>query len=240
MSKTIAHYTDIATLLRYILPGMKLKFSSLSKTNDPYEMYMDWHLGRSAFSSSADESFGILDSNSKIRDSSLKNCKIACFCGSTLYPCDVNEVGNNDFLWTYYASAKTGANSGCAILFDKDLLLKSIVDSNYSIIFSDQIKYVETSKLNSIGRIDFIEAISKKDIKWEKESEYRIVVQTESSDEIFIDISDSINGLVLPAKEIDGLSDKFKKFLKTVIGNDKIHRRYYDASIFMFKTNNLF
>lgn len=45
----VSHYTSVKTLIEYILPSQKIKFSTLEKLNDPYEYRVDLGIIRVVF-----------------------------------------------------------------------------------------------------------------------------------------------------------------------------------------------
>jgi len=224
MNNLLGHYTNLSSL-EYILHEMKLKFGSFNLTNDPYENR------NLEFSIWGEDGITAYDSSLFINDGKLrKPFKLLCFSVS----------GKIDFfyerprMWSQYADN----HNGCCLILDKNkfdgkfsaLKIKS-KKSKSPVYYTLDKKKKKVSdlceKLSGLGQDFHIHKITdclykskrlflySKMYDWKQEKEYRYCIYANSdSDDIFIDISDSLKEILLGEKVSPLYRDMLYKWVK--------------------------
>jgi len=224
-SDSIYHYTKLATALEKILTTGKLKITRCQLTNDPRE-YQAWNpltsvpknqtnFNPQVFNELKIESFRkfkILKNNSKLvcLSQNLNNRKAPV-------PAFIKYR-----MWSQYADD----HKGIAIIFSKKALCSAIKLKFGKFVFSGNVIYKNNhffdiefngDRLNEEGYIKefFVkqrqEIFFKKHVDYRDESEYRIIVIDEKSEDFFIDIKKCIIGIIL--------GDRFPKIYFPIISS---------------------
>ena len=236
----IFHYTNRQTLLEHILYKKQLKFGLLKNLNDPKEYkhfdyifrnYSD-HIRKSLKNNDHIVRVNIID---RVVKDYHKKCKIACFSKKDK---NYGPGWAKSRMWAQYGECQYGA----CLIFDKKGLLKKI-KFEYSAFFENDVQYFKfeniyqtSSKLlNKINEFIKDDSLSNhklgtkvnnlikeyetlllftKHVDFEAETEYRIIIETDDSKDKFIDINDSLVGIVV--------GERFPKAYKNMVGGEEI------------------
>ncbi len=235
----LGHYTNLRSL-ELIIEGMQLKFSSLSKTNDPFENK------NLLFKIIIRHKRGTLVTTSRqIEKENLKDYfKVICFTIEN----DIGKIIEKPRMWQQYSDM----HRGCCLVFNKEKLdrqYKEITEqyeeSTHRRVYYTLEKWKD--KIRELIRNDNIDKILKekgyqnknvtdyiwknrnlfifsKMKDWETENEYRYCIYTNKSKnkEIFINIGDSIEEIILGEQ----VTNAYTKML---------YNRFEDAKIIISK-----
>lgn len=234
------HYTNRQTLLEHILYNKQLKFGLLKNLNDPKEykhfdfIFKDYndHIRKSLKINNHIVRVNII--NRVVKDYH-KKFKIACFSKKDK---NYGPGWAKSRMWAQYGECQYGA----CLIFNKKFLLKQI-KFEYSTIFEDNVQYFkfeniyQTSselldkindfiKNNSLSNHELEIKVNNlikeyktlllftKHVDFEAETEYRIIIETDDSKDKFIDINDSLIGIVV--------GERFPKAYKNIVGSEEI------------------
>ena len=216
-SKYVCHYTTKETLLEKIFPTKLLRTSPLGLTNDPREYK---HRLFNITSRWLLEDDGFIKTNNRINKIMQNNCRILSFT-QDVRPDDPKNTYKGYMhprMWAQYA----GEHTGVCIIFNKARLLSKAKHTLESLgtFYYGKVNYIKrpTSKED---RKDFLtiehydeplenvvnnhiekyykELFFEKNINWADENEFRFILISlkESEKYIFINIEDTIEGIVL-------------------------------------------
>lgn len=237
--KYLYHYTKTSTVLDYILPYRRLLINSLSKTNDPREY--KYRL----FNIHSNISFG---HNGFININDTANEIINNHCKTLAFSCDTNWSSQTNYyrgymhprMWAQYANKHTGV---CLIIDRKKAIDSFLKLNNFGNLFYGEVTYynrpesrkenfdsdtmhLQDSTEESIFEHllkHYKELFFKKNIDWKDEAEFRffILQNLNNSDDIYLDITDAICGIVIGHEYL--ISDKeqlieYAKAMKFPIG----------------------
>jgi hypothetical protein len=215
----IIHYTTLEIGLNHIIQTMKLRFGVLSTTNDPHEYKKQ--VGptgidvRAIFSGG----LGILNEAHSYRKEAFKKIKIGCFVDEPVKDWKEGESFIKPRMWAQYG----GNHAGMAFVFNKNEFVnkcKGNTDKTWA-VYGNEIRYDldnnqsqnSQSKISlalnegidetSMAKKEFDNAKNyfyKKHKDWKDENEFRIIIYTETLQFEFIDISTSLEAIVLGDK----------------------------------------
>lgn len=202
---SIFHYTKKETAMEYILNNKKLRFGIFHSSNDPYEYKR--RLTPAFGWGDINESLYIKSMN--LIDSTIRQTPFLSFSGN------FNNKGyKKSRMWSQYGQN----HSGICLVFSKEFLMATIQNELLEdyFIFGEDVNYKEikskslniennnlTEKeivINNITK-DYKNIFFQKDLDYQDENEFRIVLikkdLEESSQEHFIDISNSLKLIIL-------------------------------------------
>lgn len=191
----IAHYTKAETAIEHILPTNLLRFSALTKTNDPKE-----NLERSIDINCTRAHATDLENIHQLASESYKTyTRISCFARAKEGASPYRFSFFRTRMWAQYAQN----NQGVCLLFERDTLFRTIKKQvgGESLIVQNEIEYLDLDELyhlyphDDLVTIDYeriktlgvsaairenIKANSptffRKDSDWSGEQEYRVLV----------------------------------------------------------------
>jgi hypothetical protein len=207
---------------------MEIRFSCLSRLNDPHEC-----MRRTSrhFSSDDDSDARIFQKANVIRMNDLKT-----FCGSAI-------IGDNDLLncksshispmWSHYAKlyAREPSRRGCVLIFDLNLLLDDLVGQKANIVKNDFVQYVPYGEIISGNVARFSgspsdEAVRseihrgakdlwfKKQDQWSYESEYRVLIDSPDQEYTCFNFSRSLVGIAIDCASFNELPEEQAAVIK--------------------------
>lgn len=211
----IYHYTSWEVLVAYILPDGQLRLGPFKGTSDPYE-FTDWSpmsfgMGdKSLADSSRKATYGLW----QLKD----RTKLVAFA-SDGHPGWEKDIYRRGFsrppMWAHYA----GRFEGVCLVFDREVLLNKVVKTfpEASHVFSGKATYslpprsgpayrINMNQVDDLGVDRFLhqhieqfktELFFSKQEDWRYEQEFRIVVVTSEEGDAFVEIRDSLCGVVL-------------------------------------------
>lgn len=229
---TIYHYTTSTIALEHILPFGELRLSRIKNTNDPFE-YKELLLtafGLGEPYENSDEIFNALHRIDEIRKNEVR---MGSFCLNNVD--DRNDIEGNvpklgclkSRMWSQYGES----HMGIALAFDSKILERTIDNSFQKSDFKlyGEITYKPFNPNGEVaintnifkGRnieqycIDFIkkhshELLFVKNPDYRDENEYRCLVHSQSEDDLFIEIQDSLIGVIIGDRFPDGLLPSLK------------------------------
>jgi hypothetical protein len=211
----IIHYTTLEIGFTHIIQTEELRFGPLSSTNDPHEYK------KRARALSMDIRSLLVNKDS--RKNALPNMKkaeerikIGCFVDEPVQDWRKGKGIKKPRMWAQYG----GNHTGMAFVFDKDLFVekcKENVVDNWA-VHGNNVEYDLNSELSPISTptisFNVTEEITetliakkvfekaknhlyKKHHDWQDENEYRIIIYTETHQFEFINISSSLEAVVL-------------------------------------------
>lgn len=150
-----------------------------------------------------------------------RDLRVACF--ALPYRKDIDpkfSAGLNPLMWSHYADRKEDpeyGGQGSAILINLEKLLKCFIESNIKILIAKNVSYhmpgseelrAEISIYPVQDRNQILESMLsgindrwfRKSIEWEHEAEYRILVDYNGKEDLYININPAITGLMLHNK----------------------------------------
>lgn len=204
----IYHYTKVDTLLRYILPNMRLRMNALANTNDPTEAL--WPLLEQDFT----PDYPVYDTLSQIKSLSFCFHRINIEPNATIFGFEIHPM------WAHYAENWSGV---CL-----DINYDKLIENNREQISRHDIKYQEIKYVDFFNRsnipnrdsmrrkIDYQpktakedvssliqqegfvnERFFKKDHSWSYEQEYRFVALKNFEEEIHLKLNGAIRKIIL-------------------------------------------
>lgn len=204
----IYHYTKVDTLLRYILPQMRLRMNALANTNDPTEAL--WPLLEQNFT----PDYPVYDTLSQIKSLSFCFHRINIKPDAPIFGFEIHPM------WAHYAENWSGV---CL-----DINYDKLIENNREQISRHDIRYQEIDYVDSINRKDipprdlmrvmidyqpmtaheyishlikkvgFVdERFFKKDHSWSYEQEYRFVALKDFDEDIFLKLDGAIRKIIL-------------------------------------------
>ena len=220
------HYTTANIALNYILKNNTLKFGKYNNTNDPKESKnWEFNLGSNEKRDFRKYKMGELSSwmSSKLKNNTKIAC--FSMDSAPLTGNHIKDIFKRGFckprMWAQY----TNNHSGVCLVFHKEKLsklIKNVFEPNY-LILSGPVKYMDRSVvhnfynpddqqfminidyLEEVGRKAYVEAhlrthyqrlFFEKMSDWRDECEWRYVVFTDTEDELYLDIKDSLIGIM--------------------------------------------
>lgn len=174
------HYTKYNTLVKYILPTMKLKLSSLSNTNDPTEGSPKFVYAES------DPILHNMEQDSEqpkaVYFSEYQKYKFISLCG------DKNgiEGWRISSMWAHYAQNHRGV---CIEIDTDKLILPETLNGDW-IDYSGKVPppFTREQEITKYFQDNYISILFTKSAEWEYEQEYRFV----SANEEYLDITGAI------------------------------------------------
>lgn len=214
----IIHYTTLEIGLTRIIQTMKLRFGPISTTNDPYEYKkrtVGFAMDTRSFIGNKNPTKQVLSYIEKAKE----RIKIGSFVGEPNHDWKEGRGIRKPRMWAQYG----GSQAGMAFVFDKDSFVKEcrkrVVDK--WAVHGRKVSYAPNSRLqsNSPSMVSFnateeINEISiakklfenakkhwyKKHQDWRDEDEYRITIYTKAIQFEFINITSSLEAIVLGDK----------------------------------------
>ncbi len=223
------HYTSMETFLGYLMPNLTIRFSPMSKVNDPKESRFSPNFwGKSDIKV-------MRNLSGQLKEFFEDNVKIACFSRDT--PSVAFDAGTHMFhgwskptMWAHYGSN----HSGVCVAFKKQTIL-----DNFKLQFSDSLKcfygnvnYQEKiahspkyrtekyklhdswfdisdlendfdSTVHSYLDKNFEEMFFRKHGDWSNEREFRLLIASQNKEFEYLDISESIVGICVGLESIE-------------------------------------
>lgn len=239
----LIHYTKFKLGLNVILDKMRIRFNPLALTNDPYE-YKKNTPNVGADKELSDENLEIFfKAENNIINQGIK---VGCF---------VSESNNNwkdgagirkPRMWAQYGEN----HSGLAFVLDKNKFINECKKHKKTKwgMASQKVKYIFPKTLNNTsinpstfhlenGKNINLEEIEKKLFQnaksywfnkhkdWKAENEFRIMVYSKSQDSLNVDISSSLEGIILGDKVGKSLKPMLKYYYRSK-GFDIFHLKY--------------
>jgi hypothetical protein len=212
------HYTKLQTALVNIVPTMRLRFSMMKVTNDPKENKLFYH---KLLNYKGNENSSVIKEEllQKKADIIFKNHKIICFT----YQKELDEIGGyeNSYMWNFYGDN----HKGVCFCIDEQSLLNN---NNHLINKHGIVEYENPTPFKEIHnqkielnyavnddeylleqvRLNFLEELFFTKLKyWQAENEYRLINYSNENEDVFINISSSLESILLGV-DIDGFSAK--------------------------------
>ena len=229
----IIHYTTLGIGLNHIIETMKLRFGVLSTTNDPHEYKK--RVGPTGIDVRAVFNGGInmLSKAHSYRKEAHKKIKIGCFVDEPHKDWKEGEGYIKPRMWAQYG----GNHAGMIFVFNKEKFInecKKNIDNSWAVYGNileydldykqpicnqSEISLALNEEINetSMAKKEFDNAKKnyyKKHKDWKDENEYRIIIYTDGILYEYIDISSSLEAIVLGdkvgVKTKDMISDFFK------------------------------
>lgn len=221
------HYTSVDTLIKYILPQKRLRFSRLDATNDPEER--KWHIctGLNDAGVGDAEYLEFFKNAAYISCLIALNARVLCFSQDNdedEIECMGRPYTGKGFarprMWAQYAENHTGV----CLVFDKKKVVDAFNEANKNVLhYADDVSYEalwnlleqapDAQRLNTsdIGKTakeiarEKIEKYNKiyffsKHKDWKEEHEFRLVAKPEVEQDIFLDIDGLMCGIILGDK----------------------------------------
>lgn len=258
-SEYIYHYTSADTLLKYILPQKRLRFSPLSRTNDPEEK--KWHITCATGNPEDNWANGrIFDITNTISKGIAANTRIICFSQDTC-PDDGFMGGlyfNKGFakprMWAQYAQN----HSGVCLAFKRDKVVEvfnktyaDIVhyakDVNYEPLFSILSKYTYAHQLmpNEIylpvndviaDRVEKYHEVYyfSKHRDWMTENEFRLLIKPSEDAEAYLDIDGLLEYIIMGENTEDCLRSPIELLMANFSTQPELRRFGYNRSTYTF------
>jgi hypothetical protein len=217
----VCHYTSRETVIEHILPSKQIRFSPLSNTNDPKES-KERLMSVTGSIENLDESkpdFGPIIN--KLKKMALDYSKVLCLTKSAdKNPHNLNtkRAFGRPRMWSQYANN----HEGIALVFDKDKLgdeINSTYKDNSKFLLSGDVEYNDYLKSLSLSasifnydkakRVGLENALLehfrnyknalyfRKDSDWSGEDEWRYIIHKWETGYEFIDISSSLEAIIL-------------------------------------------
>lgn len=246
----ISHYTTYDVLINHVIPSRKLRFSSLSRLNDPHERQKR---ASRLFTTSSDteDDVRIFSEARRVRENGIKVfCSSAFVDDDDLFNCKSSHISP---MWAHYSRVfdNENDNRGCVLIIDEGKLI-SAISSQIKIIKNRFVEYVPygvpiqgvvSEFLGNPTKEEIISKICegaekvwfKKSDQWKYECEYRIVVYDEAPDYYYFNISDSIVGVAVDCKSFNALSDSKRDIMKSM--GVPLICTYYRPEVGAYKTN---
>ena len=262
-SEYIYHYTSVDTLLKYILPQKRLRFSPLENTNDPEER--KWHISCAVGEPGDDwEDFCIHDKLNEISSGIANNARIICFSQD-----DSDSSGTwgglyytkgfaRPRMWAQYAQNHTGV----CLVFKRDNVV-----SVFNETFGDEIHYAGNVSYEPIVSIlsenlyaqellpeevrrPVADLISEKIRKyhkvyyfskhkdWHTENEYRLLAKPETNSDSFLDIDGLLEYIILGDKTENCLCSPIQILLSQFSQKPELLRFGYNRNSYTFMPIN--
>lgn len=207
LDDAIFHYTKKETTMEYILNNKKLKFGIFKSTNDPYE-----YKQRLTPAFGLDYNEYLYNESMNLIDSTIQQIPFLSFSGNSN-----NKGYKKSRMWSQYGQN----HSGICLVFSKEFLMATIQNelSEDYLIYGEDVNYKEIKSeslniddnnltsneivLNNVKKY-YKNIFFQKDLDYQDENEFRIVLikkdLEESSQEHFIDISNSLKLIILGDK----------------------------------------
>lgn len=225
------HYTSIETLLLYILPEKRLRFSLIKTTNDPEESY-----DKNVFEGDAHPALRI-ELSLILKD----QARIL-----SLTQDDVYKGYEKPRMWAQYSNH----HRGVCLIFNKEKLLKLFHETYHDVFHHDAaISYDITSE--RIARMkeaytlhpetligDHIERYIdifyfSKHPDWKQENEYRLLVR--SNQDCFIDLDGILEAIVLGVEAEPHLKKPISLISAEFINKPKIYKLDYTHNQYVLR-----
>ncbi|PKL39569.1 MAG: hypothetical protein CVV44_04930 [Spirochaetae bacterium HGW-Spirochaetae-1] len=222
--EVLYHYTSEKIGILYILQPGELRFGQLSNTNDPREalphipdLQRNYPFGKCIL-----KGYGYVDekilplAEERIDYKILTNkFNVVCFCQDKNVINSIFDYGYaKPRMWAQYAES----HAGCCIVFDKtqiDLKFNELrynikysgnleynldeENSNHGITFNDFSKEICANALDDYETKCLKEIFFKKSIDWQEENEYRYLIVNNKNEyeNVYLDVSDCILGIII-------------------------------------------
>lgn len=255
----VYHYTTIDSLIKYILPQKRLRFSRLDSTNDPEEKR--WHIcqGYNDTNMTVDSFAEEMKRSAYISVLMALHSRILCFSQddsskdefSGLY---MGKGFARPRMWAQYAQNHTGA----CLVFNKEKV-KAWFDKKFCeyIHFSGNIHYepfpqllskmpyaqtLLASELSQSNESIALDRIMKyhdvyffsKHKDWAAENEYRLMVKPDGDQDIFLEIDGLLECIILGARIEPCLVEPVKILTDAFINKLSVVQFWYNGNNYTF------
>ncbi|UTJ07549.1 DUF2971 domain-containing protein [Arcobacter roscoffensis] len=224
--KYVAHYTNVHRVLKKILPSNKIRISSVSKVNDPYERDSTWIENEPCFSD--EDAIKCSNLLSELKPHIYNYIKLFCVSSydkksSNCFDLSLDIYGKPRMWASYGDNCK-----GLCLIFDKEELSKEFNKIDNVKIYEDKVEYldfiplIESSTCFSLYDLKNIKTNSeemkfnpellykaidknyllkfkyfRKHIDWKTENEYRWLVFSRETKDLDINFGNSLKAIVL-------------------------------------------
>jgi hypothetical protein len=221
--KFLYHYTSSSTAMEHILKDRSLRLGSYTKTNDPKES-KTWQFSLGTNESRDLGKYKMEEMSNWLSNELKLKTKLACFSMDTvpLSGWHFRDIFNRGFakprMWAQYARGHTGV----CLVFDRQKLHELIharFEAEHTVV-SGRVAYVnrdvvpDFSKQQYTINIDHLEAVGsdayvrdhllthyqqlffEKMTDWRDESEFRWVVFATTGNDLYVDLTDALVGIV--------------------------------------------
>jgi hypothetical protein len=243
----ISHYTTYDVLINHVIPSRKLRFSSLSRLNDPHERQKR---ASRLFTTSDDteDDVRILSEARRVRENGIKVfCSSAFDDDDSVFNCKSSHISP---MWAHYSRIfdNENINRGCVLIIDEGKLI-SAISSQIKNGFVEYVPYgvpipgVVSEFLGNPTKEEIISTICegaekvwfKKSDQWKYECEYRILIYDETLDYYYFNILDSIVGIAVDCISFNALSDSKRDIMQSM--GVPLICTYYRPEVCAYKTN---
>jgi hypothetical protein len=227
----IYHYTSLDIAATHILPAMQLRFSAFENLNDPVESLIYCTNGE-------DNIFSVYNMDQIARAQKIrKEWRAICFSTDRKINKISVEGDTLQRMWAQYGDK----NEGICLAIDVNKFLDENKElSAHHKIWNKKVKYSQNEYRNTPQVLDRAHGESStlhtdiegenirkrfftKNKDWEGESEYRFLVHTKDSEELYMSIKNSLEYIVLGV----GVSKKsLPLVIKFMNGEKSIHNLY--------------
>ncbi|ATC65258.1 hypothetical protein CMV30_15580 [Nibricoccus aquaticus] len=232
----VYHYTKISSVIDHILPKRSLRIGSFSKTNDPKEV-KEWSFWLSSNSSSGALVNQDKQRLSQAFSTELKGCaRVICFCSDRpqLTGDRIADIFDRGFvkprMWAQYAED----HAGVCLVFDRELLHQRMVKtfeprcriSSGPVVYRNRpvvglntdpayginvdalkewgLRKYALKHLENFHHRLFFEKMS----DWSAEEEYRWVVWSNTTDDLYLDYGAALKAVIFGDKVRPDLAEK--------------------------------
>lgn len=226
VNQFVYHYTKARTALDHILKNRTLRFGNYNNTNDPKEIKSwEFDLGTNEERDLGKYNMSELSRWLSLELKHKTKLACFSMDSGPLTGNHMNDIFKRGFckprMWAQYAENHSGV---CLVFHHEKLseLIKSTFETNY-LVLSGPVKYIDRSVIRNLNNpddqqytinIDYLEAVGReayvgahlsthyqrlffeKMTDWRDESEWCYVVFTNTEDEHYLDIKDSLAGII--------------------------------------------
>jgi Protein of unknown function (DUF2971) len=211
------HYTTLEKAVEHLLPLKRMRLSPFTQMRDPRE-YAAWAPAVAGFTEASPDEMNRAQADATRRLNDLKSqFKLVSFTlddPESLTPGEYGRGYARSRLWELYA----GLGRGLCLAFDKQATIDELLPQLEALgaVRHGSVRYANRPLSREIffdlelllkGRYDEAEErmlsnymedlFLTKNTEWSSESEYRFVVRTPDENPVFVDISNSLYGIVL-------------------------------------------
>lgn len=243
----VAHYTKFETVVEYVIPTNTVKINSIKNMNDPYENKQYWFDSDSSGYGKEIEQYHHIKYLRSVLFDSIK------IFASTYYEEIKNSTGLSGHvycrprMWAQYGNN----HKGVCLIFNKEKLNScfekssdifklysdkveylewlDIINQDLSIGFDEARTYIEDKNkfFEALVRNDFIKSkFFKKHYDWRDEHEYRWLVISNKTTDLYINFEDSLEAIVLGCDVKPVYFPIFKEYNVPVFYLDFVYGKY--------------
>jgi hypothetical protein len=242
--RLLYHYTEMSTAKERIFLNQSLKIGRFTCTNDPKES-KDWEFSLSANTAEGLEPHMTSDLPQRFSKALKSRAKVACFCkdrgplsGDHTRDFCLRGLGKAR-MWAQYANG----HSGVCLVFDKNRLHQQVISQlpggarvyNGSVFYRDRYfvpsldegdYFINVDQLRAIGFDRYVEMhvrsfgrrlFFEKSLDWRDENEFRWIVFSDAEEDLFIQYTDSLVGVIFGDRANLGEIDDILRMLPLTV-----------------------